>query len=290
MIKNSDLDRVREVSILTVTGNIVLSLLKILMGVYGKSQALVSDGIHSVLDVMTTVIAFLGIKASKKESDSCHPYGHEKIEPIIAKIMAVILFITALFIGYKGVNSILKGDFHTPSVLTIYIAIISIMMKEWMFRITIKVAREINSSSLRADSWHHRSDSYSSIATLIGIIGARMGVLILDPLISILICFLISKIAIGIYIQAIRELIDTSASFDMQKRIRDLILEVNGVRRIDKLQTRLHASKIYADIEISIDKDITVYEGHLIAHKVHDNIEYNIKEIKHCNIHVNPYM
>lgn len=287
MVKN--LRKVKEVSIITVLGNIILSFLKVALGIYGKSQALVSDGIHSILDVVTTIIAFLGIKASQKESDDCHPYGHEKIEAIIGKIMATILFITALFIGYRGLTSIIKKDFSLPNTLTIYIAIISIIVKEWMFRLTIKVAEEVNSSSLKADAWHHRSDSYSSMATLVGILGARMGLLFLDPLVSIFICLLISKIAIDIYIQSVKELIDTCADSQIQDKIKFLILEIEGVKEIDKIQTRLHGSKVYADIEISVDKYITVYEGHEIAHNVHDNVENNIEKIKHCNVHVNPY-
>lgn len=288
MSENFSLEKVKNISILTILGNIVLSFFKIIIGTLGKSQALLSDGIHSILDVVTTIIAFFGIKASQKRDDNCHPYGHEKIEPIIAKIMAVILLTTALLIGYKGISSIINKSFTIPSSLTIYIAISSIVIKEWMYRITIKVADEIDSSSLKADAWHHRSDAYSSIATLIGIVGARMGILVLDPLVSIFICILISKIALDIYIQAVKQLIDTSADEITKNQITNLILEIDGVRAIDKMQTRLHGCKLYVDLEISIDKNITVYEGHKIAHKVHDNIENNMVKVKHCMIHVNP--
>ena len=168
-------------------------------------------------------------------------------------------------------------------------AIISILSKEAMYYYTLIYAKKINSTSLKADAWHHRSDSLSSIGALIGIIGARMGYPILDPLVAIVICIIIIKISYDICKQSVNQLIDASASDEKVKTIRRKIINTKGVIKIDNLKTRQYASKLYVDVDISVDSEMSVEEGHSIAMKVHQYIEED-KEIKHCMVHVNPYI
>ena len=278
-----------KVSINTIIGNIILSIIKIICGFISTSTAVIADGIHSLSDVFTTIGVIIGLKLSSKKADKEHPYGHERIESITALFLSFVLFIVAIGIGYSGLNNIVTKNYTKPGILAISASIISIISKELMYFYTIKYAKKINSTSLEADAWHHRSDSLSSVGALIGIIGARMGYLILDPLVAILICIIIIKISYDICKQSINQLIDVSASDEKIQIITSKILNIKGVVRMDNLKTRKYASKLYVDVDISVDSELSVKEGHNIAMKVHKSIEED-KYIKHCMVHVNPYI
>jgi len=274
----------------TIFWNIMLSFLKLLAGIIGKSNAMVADGIHSLSDIISTVAVMIGLHIAQKPEDEDHPYGHEKMEPVIAKILATILFITALGIGYEGIQKIKSGTYQTPGMIALYAAILSIIIKEWMYRYTIKGAKKLDSSALLADAWHHRSDVFSSVGTLIAIAGARLGYQILDPIASLIISLLIIKVSFEIYKQSINQLVDYAGDKNTIEQIRTDISTVNGVMRINNLKTRVHANKIYVDVAIAVDGNLSVIEGHQIARKVHDKIENNKGyKVKHCMVHVDPY-
>lgn len=278
-----------KVSVITIIINILLSLLKFFIGVWGKSQALVSDAVHSASDVVSTVAVMFGINLSAKKSDSSHPYGHERIESIFSIILAMMLFATGIGIGITAIKTIVSGDeIEIPSRLALGAALLSIVVKEWMYHYTKRTAKKINSSAMLADAWHHRSDALSSVGSLIGIGGALIGFPICEPIASIVICIFIAKAAIDIFIDAVNRLVDHSCTEEEIEKIRECIMEVEGVVRIDKLMTRRFGAKIYVDLEIAEDSDITLLEAHRIAELVHDNIEEKIENVKHCMIHVNP--
>ncbi|WIF94210.1 cation diffusion facilitator family transporter [Caminicella sporogenes] len=280
---------VNKISIITIIANVFLSFIKIIVGIVGRSNALVADGFHSLSDVFSTVVVMIGVKLAEKEDDETHPYGHEKIEPVIGKILSNILLLTAVYMGYKGIKSIFIRDYYIPEKMTIFAAVFSILVKEWMFRYTIRGAKKVESSALMADAWHHRSDALSSIGSLIGITGAVFGYPILDPIASVIISIFICKVAIEIYIQSVRALIDSAADKETIKNIKKIILGINGVIQIDELKTRIHANKLYVDVEIAVDRNLSVSEAHKIAEDVHDSIENKIKKVKHCMVHVNPF-
>jgi cation diffusion facilitator family transporter len=277
-----------KISKITIIVNIMLSGVKLFAGILGRSGAMVADAIHSLSDVLSTIAVMIGLKLAKKPADQDHPYGHEKMEPIMAKILASILLITALLIGFNGIKSIINGTTVIPAKIAMYAAILSIITKEWMYRYTVKGARKIESSSLMADAWHHRSDAFSSFGTLVGVIGARMGFPILDPIASLVICVLITKVAIDIYKQAIDQLVDHCADAKTIENIKNEIEKTRGVISIDELKTRVSANRLYVDVEICVNSDLTVCEGHEIAERVHDNIENLDTRVKHCMVHVNP--
>lgn len=277
-----------KVSKNTIIGNLLLGLGKIICGIIALSTAIIADGMHSMSDVFTTIGVIVGLKLSSKEADEGHPYGHERIENISSLFLSIMLFGVAVGIGYSGIRNITIKNYTIPGILAIIAAIISIVVKEWMYRYTIKYAKKYNSPSLKADAWHHRSDSLSSIGALIGIIGARMGYPILDPLVAVIICIIIIKVSYDICKQSIVQLIDTSASDDIIKDINEKILNIDGVIKIDNLKTRQYANKLYVDVDISVDSNVSVKEGHDIAAKVHNEIEKNT-DVKHCMVHVNPY-
>lgn len=277
-----------KVSINTIVGNAVLSILKLICGFAGRSSAMIADAIHSLSDVFTTIGVIIGLKLSSKKADKGHPYGHERIESITSLFLSIMLFIVAIGIGYSGIKNIISNDYKTPGIIAIGAAIISILSKEAMYFYTIKYAKEINSSSLKADAWHHRSDSLSSVGALIGIVGARMGYPVLDPIVAVIICIIIVKVSYDICSQSIEQLIDASASDEEVKVIRRKIQNIDGVIKIDNLKTRQYANKLYVDVDISVDSKISVEKGHEIAVRVHQYIEED-KAVKHCMVHVNPY-
>lgn len=281
---------VMRVSGVTIAGNLLLSLMKLLAGVLGHSGAMISDAVHSASDVFSTIVAVIGINISRKKSDKDHQYGHDRLECVAAIILAVILFVTGIGIGINGIEQILKGvkGSQTPALIALIAAVISIATKEWMYWYTRSAAKKINSGALMADAWHHRSDALSSIGAFVGILGARMGYPILDPIASVVICIFIGKAAYDIFKDAIDKMVDKSCDEATIQEMREVISNQNGVQNIDSLQTRLFGAKIYVDIEIAADKTLSLENAHAIAQSVHDAIEKNFPLVKHCMVHVNP--
>lgn len=279
-----------KVSIVTIIANTVLSVLKLVSGIIGKSNAMISDSIHSFSDVFSTIIVIIGLRYSNMKADKKHPYGHERFETVAAIILATILLFVGLFMGIKGIENIFTSNVKLviPTKIALIAAIISIVVKEWMYWYTIYYAKKINSGSLKADAWHHRSDALSSIGSLIGILGAMMGYPVLDSVASIIICLFIIKVAVDIYKDSLNKMVDCSCDAKTIEKINDLVLGVKDVKTVDLLKTRLFGNKIYIDLEIGVNKRMSLKKAHDIAHNVHDRIEEEIKDVKHCNVHVNP--
>ena len=281
-----------RISIITIISNTLLAILKFLAGLFANSGAMISDAIHTVSDVGTTIIAMVGVAIGNKEEDDSHRYGHERIECIATLLLSFILFITGLEIGIEGIKILIQNNYDNikePGLLALIAAIISILAKEVMFRYTIVGAKKIKSDALKADAWHHRSDALSSIGALIGIILSRAGYKFCDPIASILIAILICKVAIEIFFEATNKLVDKSCDEEQVKKIEKIVLKQKGVLGIDDIKTRIFGSKIYVDIEIAADGKKTLDETHMIAEEVHDRVEKEFKDIKHIMVHVNPY-
>lgn len=289
MRENNSFSEGRKIIKNTIIGNILLAIIKLVIGVIARSKAMIADGVHSLSDIISSVAVIIGLKLASQPNDESHPYGHEKIEPIMSKLLAIILLITAIGIGYSGIKIIINGNYIQPGAIAIVGAVISIVVKEWMYRYTKSSAKKIGSTAMEADAWHHRSDALSSVGTLIGIVGARLGFPVLDPLAAVIVSLLIIKASIEIYLQATNQLIDKSADEEIINKINELIINTNGVEKLDILKTRMHANLIYVDVEISINGKMTVEEGHMIAEEVHHKIENMGERVKHCMVHVNPY-
>ncbi|MDY4813213.1 MAG: cation diffusion facilitator family transporter [Ruminococcus sp.] len=280
-----------RVSFVTIIGNVVLAVFKFLAGIIASSSAMVSDAVHSFSDVFSTIIVIIGVKISSRESDASHRYGHERMECMASMGLAAVLFATSIGIGYSGLTKIISSDYSglaTPGLLALIAAIVSIVVKELMYHYTMHAAKKINTSSLKADAWHHRSDALSSVASLIGIGGAMMGLKILDPIVSIIICFVIIKAAFDILKESIDKLVDKSCDEETIKKMEETVLNIDGVLDLDDIKTRLFSNKIFVDIEICADGNLTLWDAHDIAENVHDKIEEDFKDVKHCMVHVNP--
>lgn len=280
-----------RVSAVTIVWNVILSIFKLIAGIVGHSGAMISDAVHSASDVFSTIIVILGINIASKQSDDDHQYGHDRLECVAAILLAVVLFATGIGIGIGGINKIITGTSgkdEIPGMIALLAAVASILVKESMFWYTRSAAKKINSGALMADAWHHRSDALSSVGALIGIGGARLGFPVLDPIASVIICVFIVKAAYDIFKDAIDKMVDKSCDEETEEKMRRLIEEQQGVLKVDVLRTRLFGAKMYVDIEIAADGDITLREGHEIAQVVHDKVEEEFPLVKHCMVHVNP--
>ncbi|MDY3888519.1 MAG: cation diffusion facilitator family transporter [Agathobacter sp.] len=280
-----------RVAFVTIFENVLLALGKLIAGLIGHSSAMISDAVHSASDVFSTIVVLIGVKLSSKESDKEHPYGHERLECVAAIVLAVVLLLTGLGIGYDAIKNILGGNYKeltAPTVLALVAAIISIVAKEAMYWYTRYYAKRIDSSALMADAWHHRSDALSSVGALIGIGGAMLGYPVMDSIASLVIFFFIAKAAYDIFKDAIDKMVDHACDEETEKAIYDAVLEQEEVLGIDMLQTRIFGNKIYVDLEIQLDENYTLKKAHDIAEEVHEHIEQNFPKVKHIMVHVNP--
>ena len=280
-----------RVSLFTIIGNVVLSVIKLLAGIIAHSSAMISDAVHSASDVFSTFVVIIGIKLASKKPDKEHPYGHERMECVAAIVLAMVLFITGLGIGLEAVKNIIHGnygDLQVPGVLALIAAIVSIVSKEAMYWYTRHYAKKIDSSALMADAWHHRSDAFSSIGALIGIGASRLGYPVMDSIASLVIFVFIVKAAFDIFKDAIDKMVDHSCDEEIEKQIYECVMKNENVLGIDLLQTRVFGNKIYVDVEIQADASYTLQKAHDIAEAVHDDIEESFPKVKHIMVHVNP--
>ena len=278
-----------RVSLVSIAGNAVLSLFKLLAGVLAHSGAMISDAVHSASDVLSSIIVIIGVKLSVRAPDKEHPYGHERFECVAAIVLAVVLAVTGLLIGYKAFGSIEeRGSHPMPGLLALVAAAVSIVVKEAMYWYTRFFGKRLNSASLMASAWDHRSDALSSVGALVGIAGARMGHPVMEPIASLVICLFILKAAYDIFRDAMGKMVDRAADAETEKSLTDCVLSEKEVRGVDKLRTREFGSRIYVDLEIRLDGSMTLYDAHAIAERVHDRIEREFPSVKHIMVHVNP--
>ncbi|MCL2220510.1 MAG: cation diffusion facilitator family transporter [Chitinispirillia bacterium] len=280
-----------RVAVVTVLINTVLAVFKLVAGIVANSAAMISDAVHTISDLLTTFIVIIGVNLAGQKPDSKHPYGHERFECVASIVLALLLGLVGAGIGYSGVKTIMEGNYDgkIPGYLALVAAVVSIATKEWMYWYTRAAAKKINSGALMADAWHHRSDGLSSIGVLIGIAGAMMGYPILDPIASLVICLFILKASYDIFADAINKMIDSSCDEETVEALRALAAAQKGVIKVDDIRTRIFGAKIFVDIEIAADKDLTLTLAHKIAESVHDTVEEKFPNVKHCMVHVNPY-
>ena len=280
-------DRLSRVGIF---GNILLAAFKLFAGIFGKSGAMVSDAVHSLSDVFATLIAWIGVRLSRRAEDAEHPYGHELLECVASLLLGLILAGTGIGIGWSGIRKLSGegGSIEIPTLLPLIAAVISIVVKEGMYRYTMHYAKALDSAAFKADAWHHRSDAISSVGSFIGIGLAKLGLPFMDPVASIIICLLILKVAFDISRDAVYKMLDTSCDNIFEQRLRTFIGSQDGVGRIDLLRTRQFGNRIYVDLEIAVIPDISLRDAHGIAERVHSAVEQEFPNVKHVMIHVNP--
>ena len=282
---------IRRLSLVGIVGNIILVVFKMFAGIVGNSGAMVSDAVHSLSDVFATLIAALGVRISRRKPDEMHPYGHDRFESLASLVLGVILFVTGLGIGCKGVMAIIAGNYDAskgPAVIALVAAVVSIVTKEAMYHYTMHYAKKLNSSAFKADAWHHRSDAFSSVGSLIGIGGAMLGYPVMDSIAAVVISVFILKVGFDILKEALSNMMDTSCGPEYDESLKLFILQIPGVESVDMVLTRKLGNKIYIDAEISVDGQLSLEKAHDIAEDVHYAVEKRSDDIKHIMIHVNP--
>ena len=291
-----EVSTIRHVTWIGFWINAILMILKIAFGIYGHSDALVADGVHSVSDFATDFIILILVGIAYKKADTAHPYGHGKFETFASLLIAVILFIVAVGIGISGVEtirSVFRGELlPRPDLWTLIIALVSILAKELLYHYTVRAGRRINSSSLIANAWHHRSDAISSVATLIGVsAGYFLGDIwrIADPIASILIAVFIAVSAIKIALPSVNELLEISLPPSEVEKVAATIAGVDGVKAYHRLRTRRNGHSLIIDTHIKVDPAINVAAGHDIASAVERALRANFGADIITNIHVEPY-
>ena len=278
-----------RVSLVSMITNVVLTLLKLAAGLLAHSGAMISDAVHSASDIFSGLIVLLGVKISTKEPDEQHPYGHERYECVAALLLSGILVVVGGAIGIGAVKDIISGKAaEIPGLLALIAAVVSIAVKESLFWYTRGYAKKYRSTALHAEAWHQRSDALSSIGALIGIAGARMGVPVMEPIASLIIALFILRVAIRIFKEAIDQMVDHSCNEEAEEAFRTTALEQPGVLGVELLRTRMFGNRVYVDLEIAADPNLTLAAAHEIAEDVHDAIEKTFPEVKHIMVHVNP--
>ncbi len=280
-----------RVSLNSIIVNIALTAFKLVAGIVAHSGAMISDAVHSASDVLSTLIVIGGVRIASKAPDHEHPYGHDRFECVASIILSGMLLVTGAGIGWKGLQNILSSSYDSltvPGKLALIAAVVSIVVKEGMYWYTKFAAERIDSSALMADAWHHRSDAMSSIGSFVGILGARLGFPVMDPLASVIISLFIIKASIDIFRDAISKMTDQACDDEVVQELQDTIHKVPGVLGIDALRTRDFGAMIYVDVEIQANAQLPLSEAHSIAQQVHDDIEHRFPRVKHCMVHVNP--
>jgi len=290
-MKKTNEEIAMRVSKATLAVNVFLSVLKLFVGLLANSAALVADAVNSISDVLSTIVVMIGVKLGNRVSDKDHPYGHERYECAAALILSAFVFVTGIMIGYNGVQKIIAGshgELVIPGAIALVAAAITMVVKEALYWYTRAAAKKTGLSVLMAFAWDHRSDVLSGAGAFIGILGARIGLPILDPIAAVVISLLILRVAVTIFKDAMRRMTDTSCDEELEKEIIALALEQRDVLGVDKINTRLFGDRVYVDLEISADGDVSLHEAHNTAQRVHDAIEVRYEQVKHCMVHVNP--
>ncbi len=278
-----------KVAIVGALVNITLSIVKVVVGILGHSQALIVDGIHSLSDLLTDILVLFASRHAAHGPDENHPYGHGRFETAATLALGAFLVLIAGGIMWDSVERLMhSGNAQTPKTIALYAALFSILANEALYWYTIIVARRIKSELLRANAWHHRSDAISSIVVLIGVGGAMLGYLWFDLAAALIVGFMVAKIGWDLGWSAMRELVDESLEEDKVEQIRNLITAIPGVRSLHMLRTRRQGHEAMADVHVQVSPWISVSEGHMISIAVEEQIKANIEEISDVTVHIDP--
>lgn len=277
-----------RVAVHTIWGNLGLFVVKAWMGVASGSTALMADALHTLSDIASTIVVLFGIKMAAAPPDKNHPYGHGRAESIAAKILALFLIAVGLGMAYTAFARIRQTDFEIPTSAALWAALVSIGGKEAMFWYAVSTGRRYNNKALMADAWHHRSDALSSVAALIGIALARAGYPLLDPLSGLAVAALVVFTGGGILRDSINELMDSQTDQGLIQQLKKLAVQVRGCERVDSLHIRRYGSTVVVDLRISVSGQLTVTEGHDVAHAVRNLLINQVDEVSDVLVHVNP--
>lgn len=290
--------RQKRIYRITIAGsivNLVLIILKFLAGIFGRSSAMLADAVHSLTDLATDIIVIVFVKISGKPRDADHEYGHGKYETFATFIIGALLTLAGLGLMVDGGVHVWKSVngavLERPTLFALIIAVVSILSKEILFHATIRVGREEHSNAVCANAWHHRSDAFSSLGTLVGVAGAMFlgdRWRILDPVAAIFVSLFIIKSGWDIMHPSINELLEGSLSKDEEEEIKHIVLGVKGSRQMHNLRTRRIGNNVAMDLHVKMDGDITLREAHSIATAIEIELRKRFGHSAFVNIHMEP--
>jgi len=284
--------RYKDTMKVTLVGSAIdlaLGVLKIIVGFIAQSQALIADGVHSLSDLVTDFAVLYAAKHSHREADEDHPYGHGRIETVATVALGIALIAVATGISYDALDRLFHPEtLLMPAIWAIYAALLSVILKEWIYRYTMRVARKYNSKMLRANAWHSRSDAISSVIVVIGVAGSMAGLWYLDALAAVGVGLMIAKIGFDLVWDSLKELIDTGLAAEQVETIRQAILDVDGVNSLHILRTRQMGGDALVDVHIQVAPDISVSEGHFISETVRSRLIRDIDYVADVMVHIDP--
>ena len=292
------MDRTAKVTLVTLIGsvvNIILTVFKILAGILGRSTAMIADGIHSLSDLLSDIVVIVFVKISAKGRDKDHDYGHGKFETFATLIISLMLIVVAVNLMSGGINKIRLildgGEVSSPGMIALWAAVASIVLKEILYRYTIIQGRALNSPMMIANAWHHRSDAFSSVGSLLGIAGAIFlgdKFVILDPITGCVISIFILVMAVKMSVPAIKELLDVSLPDDVEEKIEATAKSVKGVVDLHELKTRREGPGIIMEGHLVLDSDISLKEAHNISKKVEESLRKEFGSETQISLHLEP--
>lgn len=283
--------RVRQITWTGIWVNLVLSIAKIFAGIVGNSKALIADGIESGADIVTSLALVIGSKFWSAPPDKDHPYGHRRIETIMTLGIGVVVGVVGLSIIWNALSSIRMGAHSHPTILALVVAVVSVLSKEWLFQWSAREGRKIQSMSVIANAWHHRSDAISSIPVVLSVGAAQFFPewSFLDAIGAIIAGGFILKASFDIAWPALRQMIDTGATQSTVAKLESIATGIEGVRSVHSLRTRYLGSSIGVDLHIVVDPEITVVQGHEIGDEVEAQMKAQLPEVCEVLIHLDPF-
>ncbi len=276
--------------------NLILTVFKLFAGIYGRSNAMIADAVHSLSDFATDIVVIVSFRIVKKPIDKEHDYGHGKFETLATAIIGIALFAVGVGILYNGSSNIYAScikakKIEQPGIIAFIAAFISIIIKEWLYRFTIKSGKEINSTAVIANAWHHRSDAFSSIGTLIGIGGAIIlgeKWRILDPIAGVIVSFFILKVAYDISLNSFKELLEESLDDNIEQEILSIITTESGALNPHNLRTRKIGNNVAIEVHIRVKNHLSIVEAHNIAHAIEMKLKLKFGMQSFISIHTEP--
>ena len=284
--------RYREMRKVTLIGSVVdllLGVFKILVGWIASSQSLIADGVHSLSDLATDFVVLYAAKHGSREADEEHPYGHGRIETLATAGLGVALVLVAIGIAWDATSRLFEPDrLFQPGIWALVVALLSVVLKEWIYHYTMRVAKRVRSAMLEANAWHSRTDAISSIVVVIGVGGTMLGLDYLDAIAAVGVAIMVAKIGWDLGWESLHELADRSLEQERVEKIRKAILGVDGVRHLHLLRSRKVGHEALVDVHVQVDPWLSVSEGHMIAIAVEDAAKSSLDEVSDVTVHIDP--
>jgi cation diffusion facilitator family transporter len=288
ILEDKDFQTARYWAVVGFAGNFCLTVLKGWAGIMSNSSAMVADAVHSASDIFASVFVYISLKIAQKPADKEHPYGHGRAEVISTLVVVGMLVAAGVEIIRTAIATIRDGSLHAPGDLAVYVAILSVFVNELMYQFTYRAGMRTNSPSTIANAMDNRSDAFSSIAALIGIIGAKLKYPVLDPVAGIVVALFIFKMSYDIAMDAVGQIMDESVGEEKIQEVTTLALAVNGVRNVHGIRVRQSGAAFLVDLDIVVDPKITVEMAHDIGESVREMIRVHMDKVSDVRVHIDP--